>query len=232
MVLSSDFSNASLYVIPWIAFLAGIGGSLHCLGMCGGLASACASDRTSNMTYQLGRLISYSIIGFIAGIFGHLFKGLNAHPFITVIPAFLIGIMFIFWGIQAWRGKSTEITVPSFLKPITSKLYGKTLKSASPFIKSFGVGFLSIFLPCGLLYGVVLSIATFQNPIIGMVGMAFFWLGTVPAMALAPEAFQRILRPLLKNSPRMMSVLLMSLGFLTISYRLAIWYGTDGQSCH
>ena len=111
----SSLLDASIYALPWLSFLAGLGGSLHCIGMCGGLVGACAPDRKSIWVYQFGRLLSYSLLGLLAGMIGHLISQSFQNQFLNLIPAITLGLLFIFWGFKALRGEK-EINSPRFIK--------------------------------------------------------------------------------------------------------------------
>ncbi len=224
MDLSSQFSSVPLYYMPWIAFVAGLGGSLHCIGMCGGLVVSCAPTKKSIITYQFGRLLGYSTLGLLAGLFGQIFTLQKENRILTLLPSLLIGGLLISWGIQSFRGKTVEIKLPKFLNLIISKLWKKALTSKDGSRgRSFLVGGLSIFLPCGLLYGIVLTLASFQNPLVGLLCMAAFWLGTVPAMGLAPELVRRVFKPLFKFAPRFSSVVLFTIGLSIIIFRVLVF---------
>ena len=59
------------------SFLLGLFGSFHCVGMCGPIVLSLSCNNSiqslSALQYNLGRMLSYSVLGFIFGIFG---KGL------------------------------------------------------------------------------------------------------------------------------------------------------------
>jgi uncharacterized protein len=219
-------------MVPILAFLFGLGGSLHCVGMCGGLASSCATDRPSNLFYQLGRLISYSFLGIFSGFLGHLFRQIEINPFLAALPAFLIGFLFIFWGIQTLRRKSYSLQFPILIQKGLKQLWPWAYSQNSPILKSFTIGLISIFLPCALLYGAVLALSTFQSPLHGIIGMISFWLGTLPAMMLVPEIIKKVLTPFRKRSPLLASLILIIIGITTITLRMVTWYETQGASCH
>lgn len=229
--------DASYYALPWLAFLAGLGGSLHCVGMCGGLVSACAPDKKSIWVYQFGRLLGYSLLGLFAGTIGHLISQSFQHNFMKLVPALTLGALFIFWGWTSYKGKK-EIASPGFIQKTYNHIWKTIMPNMSGSLKPFGVGFFSILLPCGLLYALVISVAAFHDPIKGLMAMFFFWLGTVPAMALAPNVFQTLMTKFFNKSPRLIGATFMFLGVLTISYRLFMLYsgdasaGVEGPSCH
>src|ERR1044071_6783484 len=61
------------------AFIMGLAGSLHCLGMCGPLAMSLPVSYTNNLsrftggvTYNLGRIVSYATLGLLSGSIGRL----------------------------------------------------------------------------------------------------------------------------------------------------------------
>ncbi len=207
-------------IMPWVSFIAGIGGSLHCVGMCGGLVTATCQKSEEVMRYQLGRLTGYLTLGLFAGFLGKIFTIQASNPKLTLIPGLMIGSLFLFWGVQNFRGKKAELPLPVFLSKLYSKLWGKLVKNNNGNFKSYLVGLLSIFLPCGLLYGVVLGVAAFEHSFYAILYMFFFWLGTLPSMVFAPTILQKFLRPLKAKLPKSYAISLILLGLLTISYRV------------
>jgi sulfite exporter TauE/SafE len=206
--------------MPWVSFLAGLGGSLHCVGMCGGLVSATCQQSSEVMRYQFGRLTGYLVLGFFAGILGKIFTIQASNPKLTLIPGLMLGILFLFWGIQNFRGKKAELPMPSLFSKLYTNLWKNLVQHNNSNFKSFIVGLLSIFLPCGLLYGVVLGVAAFEHSLYAIFSMFFFWLGTLPSMVLAPTILQKILRPLKAKLPKSYAISLIILGLLTIGYRV------------
>lgn len=217
-------------VLPWVSFVAGIGGSLHCVGMCGGLVTATCQSSNEVARYQIGRLSGYLMLGFFAGILGKIFTIQATNPKLTLIPGLILGTLFLFWGIQNFRGKKAEIPVPKFFSLIYTKLWMKFISKNNNFSKSFFIGALSIFLPCGLLYGVILGIAAFEHSIHALISMFFFWLGTLPSMILAPTIIQKFLRPLKLKLPRAYAISLIIIGLATISYRVVRFQEVNAAS--
>ena len=83
----------------WTAFVLGLAGSFHCIGMCGPIAFVLPIDKTSkaraiyqSLLYHFGRLLSYSLIGFFFGFIG---KGLYLAGFQQRL-SILIGVLMIF----------------------------------------------------------------------------------------------------------------------------------------
>jgi sulfite exporter TauE/SafE len=213
-----------LYLTVWVSFLAGLGGSLHCVGMCGGLVSASCSQTSDIFRYQIGRLLGYLALGALGAFTGQLIQFSN-QPYISLISAIIIGLMFILWGIQSLLGKKQST---GMLEQKASILYGKLWKrfvfQNKTMTKSFFTGLVSIFLPCGLLYGVVISQAALAQTsgqfYQVFLSMGFFWLGTIPAMVLAPKIVQKILGPMRSKMPKVFAISLMLIGLSTISFRM------------
>lgn len=217
--LISFLSEAKSF-FPWVSFVAGLGGSLHCVGMCGGLVTATCEKSHDVFRYQIGRLLGYLTLGALAGVVGSFLNFKNVHPLVSLIPAMFIGLLFIFWGVQSYRGKKAELPAPKFLSRLYTQLWTKLVQKNQNFTKAFFTGLISIFLPCGLLYGVVLGTLALQHTHEALFSMFFFWLGTVPSMVVAPGIIQRLIRPFKARLPKTYAVSLMLIGVMTISMRM------------
>lgn len=228
----NDIYESSLTLLPWITFLIGLSGSLHCAGMCGGLVMASCPTPKHNIFYQLGRLLAYSILGFIASHLGKFLVINKSNILISILPALAIGVSLIFIGVSNFNGKKPEIPMPKFFKNFLIKFWKKLLPSAknSTILGPAILGGISILLPCGLLYAVALALAAFQNPFIGMIAMATFWIGTLPAMAFAPTLIRKFLKPIATKLPKLSAISLVGIGIVTISYRMYGLYFTG--TCH
>ncbi|MFP5492716.1 MAG: sulfite exporter TauE/SafE family protein [Bacteriovoracia bacterium] len=207
-------------IFPWVSFVAGIGGSLHCVGMCGGLVTSSCENKMDIGHYQVGRLLGYLLLGAMAGLMGGLITLGDVHPTLTVIPSFIVGGLFIFWGFRSYQGKKAELPLPKFLQHAYQAMWRKVNRTFPQVTKAFFTGLISILLPCGLLYGVIAATVATQAPLAGMLGMFFFWLGTLPAMVAAPGLVRKILRPLQSHRPKIYAVSLMLVGVLTVGMRM------------
>ena len=181
----------------WLAFSAGLIGSGHCLGMCGGIVSALAlSNRDSdaagrlvyNLLYHAGRICTYAVLGLLAGlaaragmvdqlrpVVGWLF--LAANLFVAAIGIFTaVGVRAL--GISALDGSGWD-----FLKGPLSRLRGsRSVLAALP------TGLLMGLLPCGLVYGVLISAATSGSSLKGGGMMLAFGCGTLPVLLAYGQA--------------------------------------------
>jgi sulfite exporter TauE/SafE len=224
-----DLINHVKSYLPWIAFASGLAASLHCVGMCGGLVAASTQKTSDIFRYQVGRLLGYLFIGYFAGLLGSLMKPQLENPKLNLIPGILMGLIFIYWGVQNYRGKKSFIIFNIINAWIYKNLFPIFVFKNYSVSKSFFIGLFSIFLPCGLLYGVVIGIATLNHSLPAVLTMLFFWLGTLPAMMLAPSIVHKILRPLKSKLPRTYAFSLIALGILTITVRVIHFNQANAQ---
>jgi len=175
----------------WLAFSAGLVGSGHCLGMCGGIVTALAlSHRDTdaagrfvyNLLYHVGRICTYSTLGLLAGLAAQAgmvdqlrplvrWLFLAANLFVAAIGIFtVLGVRAL--GISALDGSGW-----GFLRGQLSRLRGsRSVLAALP------TGLLMGLLPCGLVYGVLISAATSGSALRGGGMMLAFGCGTLPVL--------------------------------------------------
>lgn len=164
-------------------FIIGILTSVHCIAMCGGInltQSAVSSQGQKhiakyNLEYNLGRVISYSIIGGFAGAIG---KAISFSGLMRGIVAIIAGIIMItmainMLGIGTSFGKIFVHLPEGIYKKLSSKLGGRS---------SFVIGLLNGFMPCGPLQSMQIYALSTGSILMGMLSMLFFSLGTVPLM--------------------------------------------------
>jgi len=149
-------------------FLIGLMTSLHCLAMCGGInLSQCVSRGISSpFLYSLGRVISYTVVGFVVGALGSVINfSITMQGILKLIAGLIMIIMGInLLGVFPWIRK----LIPRFPK-IKSN-------SKSPLI----VGLLNGFMPCGPLQAMQIYALSTGSPVTGALSMFLFCLGTVP----------------------------------------------------
>jgi len=171
------------------ALLAGLVGSPHCLGMCGGFAVACGGgQRGGAAAWSLGRLVTYASLGALGGAAGSLLPGpgwaVNA----------VAGALLLYFALRlgGWNPK-----LPGFLPTKSITDAGSRLLSRTGLGARFGFGTLTGLLPCGLLYTALALPVASGEPLQGALVMAAFWLGTLPALSFAAAALRRAaaLRP-------------------------------------
>lgn len=179
------YRGGYLYTMIWPAFLIGILGSIHCIGMCGPIALALPIEQGKNRfwgitLYNLGRIITYGLFGFLFGSFGSLFVIAGLQQFLSITA----GITLLTIVIIPFIGSSVTITSPLNRAMFSLKAaLGFYLKKYSS-LSLFTIGLLNGLLPCGLVYIAVVGAIATGNAITGSGYMMLFGLGTAPAMFL------------------------------------------------
>ncbi len=195
--------------MTWALFLAafsmGLFGSPHCLGMCGGIVTAFGlsmqhvSESKKNgliLTYHLGRLISYSLLGLIASLVGvAIFQSImsNSAPRI-VLGAVLVLIGLAMLGLPLFNHlEKVGMRFWQSLAPLRKKVF-----PIDSFGKALFAGLLWGFLPCGLVYGALMMAIAGNNIATGAALMFVFGLGTMP-MLIATQKTVGMLQSSIKN---------------------------------
>ncbi|WP_111306881.1 sulfite exporter TauE/SafE family protein [Confluentibacter sediminis] len=171
------------------AFVFGLLGSFHCVGMCGPIAFMLPVTRTNTYAkilqislYHLGRLLAYSIIGFAFGLIGKSLYLFGFQQQLSIIIGLLM-IIVILIPFKTFSKYNFSKPVLKIISKIKSAL-GLALKRKTP--ETFlTIGFLNGFLPCGLVYMAVFAAITSGNALGGSLYMAIFGLGTIPLMTSA-----------------------------------------------
>lgn len=189
------------------AFIVGLTGSLHCLGMCGPLIAAWSlryravsqagsgSEGFSffsgaflhHLGFHAGRITTYGVLGaIVAGIFGsfevHRFSMQYRAGFAIACGLSLIGLGLVVFG---------ALPLPHFVTRLLSpqaSVFGRgvaRLANSGSLGSKIGLGILAGFLPCALTWAMLVAAASTLNPAGGLVTMAAFGLGTVPALLAA-----------------------------------------------
>jgi len=204
-------------------------GSLHCLGMCGPLVCAAAPNRWLWWAYQVGRLGGYLFLGFIAGSLGRLVLNQLWTSVLPWASAFAIAGSFILLGVQIYRGRGfLKYKGPTFLSKVVKSRFSAAVPHhlnsyffhhMGRVVNVFSVGFVSIFLPCGWLYGYVVAAVALGEPSKAVVFLFAFWLGTLPALAVSSLFFQKILISIQKIAPKTAGALLIVVGFIALGIK-------------
>lgn len=170
----------------WTAFIFGLLGSFHCVGMCGPIAFLLPVDRNNPykkagqiFLYHFGRIFSYSILGLIFGLIG---KSLNLFGFQQQLSIAIGVLMILVIAIPQKTFNKYNFSQPIYrvVGRVKSAL-GKELKKRTP-DTFLTIGFLNGFLPCGLVYMAIFGAIASGNTLQGTLYMAIFGLGTAPLM--------------------------------------------------
>lgn len=177
----------------WSALAIGFFGSFHCIGMCGPIALALPGKNESTVSliwgrllYNVGRVLTYTLLGGIFGIIGHsiALAGLQQSISIFLGVIILVGALFQFNSLQGWKQK---IGISSLFNRLEKLMLSQFKKGGT--ITLFTIGILNGLLPCGFVYVGLAGSVTTGSIVQGSLFMALFGLGTIPAMlmmSLAP----------------------------------------------
>lgn len=174
-----------------LAFTTGLLGSGHCIGMCGGLVSALglhANGRQAgfgfHLLYNLGRTLSYTLVGLIVGWLGSTL--FYAHSLLDFSRYLLIGtdLMIILAGLgTAGLFSRLSLSRLEFAAPLQCLSHASArLQQWPSAVKALPLGLLFGFLPCGFLYAMFLMAAQSARALDGALIMLAFGLGTLPSL--------------------------------------------------
>lgn len=190
------------------------------MGMCGPIAMMLPVDRTNEskkvtqiMTYHLGRIISYSILGLFFGLLG---RGLFLAGFQQKM-SILVGILMI-----------TAVVVPekvfaqyNFSKPVFKIISQVKAKLGAQFKKKtysslFTIGLLNGFLPCGLVYVALFGAIAMQQVHLSVFYMALYGVGTIPLMSLVVYVSNVMTLPVRNTIQKLIPMVIIGVGVLFV----------------
>jgi sulfite exporter TauE/SafE len=173
------------------AFLVGLLGGGHCVGMCGGIVGAVSMHLPQSkskapflLAYNTGRILSYTLAGSIAGLVGassfflqnvlpiqHVLYGISSFILIA-LGLYLAGI---------WHGVTYLEGAGKFIWK-TLQPYSKRYIPVQNIKQAFFLGSLWGWLPCGLVYSVLIAAIATGSAVSGGLLMFAFGLGTLPTL--------------------------------------------------
>ncbi|MCP4026648.1 MAG: sulfite exporter TauE/SafE family protein, partial [Sphingomonas sp.] len=175
---------------PLAGLVLGFAGSAHCVGMCGGVASALDRVATgsgwrrlaSHGLYAVGRVGSYAVLGSAVGGLGQAFADQLPSGFQTIVR-WAVGALLIALGISLMRLRALRglermgASVWRRLQPLA----GRIVRFPAP-LRSLALGALWGWLPCGLVYSAAGVAAVTGSAASGAMFMIAFGVGTLPAV--------------------------------------------------
>ncbi len=223
-----------LNLIP--VFLVGLAGSVHCVGMCGGivgafsmapaarpafpvavvtLAAPRAVDGALRMAaYNSGRIASYAVAGALAG---GLAGGVRTLAGLSTLQAgglWIANLMLVVLGLYLMGAYAGLAHIERLgqglwrrLRPLTARIGALDTPA-----KMLALGALWGWLPCGMVYSVLLTAMLAGSAPAGAAVMLAFGLGTLPMLLAMGAAGERLRRALRRRAVRAVGGLLV-LGF-------------------
>ena len=185
-------------------FVVGLAGSIHCAGMCGGIITAMSTTAPSRnagprvrshggalphvLAYNAGRISSYMLAGALAGGLARGARNMAAVAGVQIGFYWLANLMLIALGLylmNAWRGLAVLEQGGRVLwqraQPIIAPAM-KTLMPADTAPKSYALGALWGWLPCGMVYSMLTTALLSGSAANGAALMLAFGLGTLPML--------------------------------------------------
>lgn len=167
-----------------LAFMIGLLGSVHCVGMCGPLAFAVPTLQKgwgflvlNKLAYQGGRIISYCLLGALTGLIGNQIWLAGMQQGISILSGLLI--------ITAACSRLFKFSVGNrdsiLLKPF-NRLFGYALKHKANHLI---IGVINGFLPCGFVYMAMAGALNTGSVNTSVSYMFWYGLGTLPLMFIA-----------------------------------------------
>ncbi len=182
----------------FVAFIAGLLGGVHCIGMCGGIVSSLTLSlpaETQNspakmfpfiFSYNIGRIISYTTAGLFFGGLSMLTSELLSFNFFQLILKFLSALLMLALGLYLggwWSGVSK---IEQLGTPVWKAIqpFSRRFIPVNSVAKALALGLLWGWLPCGLVYTILFMAIGSASAIQGGLIMFSFAIGTLPMLLL------------------------------------------------
>lgn len=190
------------------AFILGLFSTVHCVGMCGGIIGALSLSLPDSLRqhrathllfislYNVGRILSYSFAGLVVGYIGAeaaAYTDMSGGPSILrytgVVLMVAIGLYLAGWLPQLSKVERIGMPIWKVLEPI-----GRKLVPVTTMPKALLYGLIWGWLPCGMVYFVLVWALTSGSAAQGAMTMAAFGLGTLPSLLGAGLAVSSLKR--------------------------------------
>lgn len=187
-------------------FIVGLLGSVHCIGMCGGIVSALSAadgprkpfpvpvrtvtasviDSKKILAYNAGRIASYATAGALAGGLVEGVRWFSVLTQVQVLSYWLVNLMLVALGLSlmnVWHGLAQVEVLGQGLWRRLQKPARRLLPMDTP-LKALALGGIWGWLPCGMVYSVLVTAMFSGSAISGAAVMLAFGLGTLPTLLL------------------------------------------------
>ena len=185
------------------ALILGLLASAHCAGMCGPLQSVLQQPmviRSNNQAIRhllllnTGRLMVYTAAGFVFATFGSTIVSIIDVPYVTRAARYFTGAVLLLIGLQLLITSekpflSFEKLGAPLWKKISTLMPNQSNNRASV---SLSLGMAWGFLPCGLIYGVLMTSVFADTGLSGGLVMLGFGIGTLPSLILSGGLYMQL----------------------------------------
>lgn len=208
------------------AFMTGLLGAGHCLGMCGGLVSAffmkVGAGKTAPfhaiLVYHLARITVYAIVGLLAALLGAVLVSTGRLGLAQGILQIVAGLVVILLGFDL-LGLSPIRNAYGFAPLAWLRKQFMTATQKGPLIGSLIGGAINGLMPCSMTMAMAVQATTAPTPPEGMLLMLAFGAGTLPAMLTASVLFGKL-------GPRLRGWLLKGAALFVIALGMStFWQG-------
>ena len=180
-------------------FMGGLaGGATHCTGMCGPFVLSQTAttlddaplNKLSELSrlrgaalfpYHAGRLTTYTGLGICAALFAAPFRTTAWFANLSAALFIMAGLFFLLGAFPFIRA-----AFPSFTGIVPDRAFSglRRLFAKPQGWRGYALGLALGFLPCGLVYAALFSVAARGEVLTAIMGMILFGLGTVPSLIL------------------------------------------------
>jgi hypothetical protein len=206
-------------------------GSVHCAAMCGGFVclysgtgSARHTGAAPHAAYNAGRLVSYLMLGAVAGSIGHGVDRVGGIAGIGRLATVVAGALMVVWGgstlLAALGVRMARQSTPRAVQAALTSLLVR-FRDQSATVRGAATGLLTTLLPCGWLYVFVATAGGTGRVTDGLLVMFVFWLGTLPMMVTIGLGAQRLFGAFQRRLPLVAAGAAVVLGFLSMAGRIS-----------
>ena len=220
----------------YTALIAGLITSVHCVAMCGPLSCAFTPTKAEDVSpqlvltcYHLAKLLSYAIVGTLAGAFGSVVIRLVSSSWLNLLPWILV-VFFLVVAFRLDRFFPKPVWLGRFYRKMTTR-FSRLQKPLAAAV----IGLASPLLPCGPLY-MIFGLALFSGSALKGAEFAIgFGIGTLPLLWLAQSHFMRVQFKVTPLSLIRIQRSLALIAALVVAWRLRTTLGIEGAEdwvCH
>lgn len=208
------------------ALVLGLMGSFHCAGMCGPIAIALPLHGNTvpqkifgGTLYNVGRTITYGIMGAIFGLLGQGIQMIGIQQKISVImgAVMIISVLFPALFKNQYRLDKSTFSFVGKLKKRIGEMF-----SIRSFQSLFFIGMLNGLLPCGLVYMAIAGAIGTGNVVEGTLYMMLFGLGTIPMLLTISLAGNIMSQAIRRKINKLIPVMVVVVGLLFILRGLSL----------
>lgn len=229
-----------MFALIAAVFVFSLMGSLHCAGMCGPFLLFAVGAESGqpvrayclHAAYHVGRLLTYMVLGVVAGLLGQALDFGGSMLGVQRIAAILAGTLMIAFGVavtlQALGSNIRQPRAPRLLQRLVSRGHAVAME-LEPTQRALAIGLLTTLLPCGWLYTFAIAAAGTGSPLDGALTMAAFWAGTLPVMVSLGVGLRALTGPLRTHVPIISSLTIVVVGLATVFGRISLPVMTKDQ---